>query len=99
MNFIEAIKRGKPILRKGESFVYGPIDTDTIGYFTISREDLLSTDWEVEEKPKEITFTQFWEAVQEAYRKSDSDRGINWSRSKVIDVLAQELGFKDKEES
>lgn len=59
MNIIEAVKSGKRIRRRGWQFV-----TNVSEYMAMKNEDILSTDWEIEEKKIEITESEFDEACQ-----------------------------------
>jgi hypothetical protein len=81
VNLIDAVKSGKPFRRKGwggdcffttlgtsigeriEARLY-----DRSNYWTMNAEDVLAEDWELQEPEVRITRTQFWEAVEHAFR-------------------------------
>lgn len=76
MNIQEAIKSGKRYRRKGELDWY-----DTAPDFThhaFSTQDVLSSDWEVEEKTVTITREQLYDA---------------WLKALSLNELAKELGL------
>jgi hypothetical protein len=79
MTIIEAIKSGKAIGRKGHSFYIHQCHSDKTAahglfeptYFldcvSLTKEDILADDWEIEEKKVEITRDQFIHAFAQAY--------------------------------
>ena len=60
MNIIEAVRSGKRFRREG--FNWFPFNADH--YNSVSKEDILAEDWEIEERKIEITEAEFDEAFR-----------------------------------
>lgn len=95
MNIIEALKSGKRFRRAGFQTYYSPGIHDA--YFCY--DEIIATDWEVEEKT--ITITE--EQLLQAWKKANTDAKLvvlqNWtgitttSRPELYDILKKELGL------
>jgi hypothetical protein len=55
VNLIDAVKSGKPFKRKIDKGVYWQLAEPSLKQIAVSREDILATDWEIEERKIEIT--------------------------------------------
>lgn len=64
MNIIDAVKSGKPYKRK---LAEGWIVPKSSSIITISQEDLLADDWEVEEKKVDVTASM----INDIFDKND----------------------------
>ncbi len=83
MNLIEALSSGRPIRRP--KWIGGYLPLKEVENFAFSVEDLLATDWEVEEKQITITISQFNKAWSKATTKHN--------RYLVYESLIEELGL------
>ena len=70
LNIIDAVKSGKNYRRPGGAWLK---DYTSI---TISKEDILATDWEVEEKKAEITESELNQILNEVVGLYQSGSGI-----------------------
>lgn len=66
MNIIEAVRSGKNF-KRNKLNCWNYSDSKTINLY---REDILATDWEVEERKIEITESEFDEALIEVSRRT-----------------------------
>lgn len=78
MNIIEAIKSGKKIKRSSYAMFDYPHN------FNFKTDDILSDDWEIQEKTITITESQFDEAVRHMQCSGIDER---------IKILKENLGF------
>lgn len=83
MNIIEALSSGRPFRRP--KWVGGYLLLKEVENFAFSVEDLLATDWEVEEKQVTITISQFTRAWNRALTSGNEPL--------VYDSIVKELGL------
>lgn len=104
MTLVEAVKSGKPFRRpsyargswvvelgKGPApgvYVWRDEVQNTKAF---SAEDILATDWETEEKTREITLSEFVEAFKRAASTEECMR--NYPCGPTVGELAKELGL------
>lgn len=77
MTFIEAIKLNKPFKRKGRESYWQPF-IGTLKCITVGVDDILATDWEIEEEKILISQTEFYNGITDEFRKIMSDRNLTW---------------------
>jgi hypothetical protein len=63
MNIIDAVKSGKKFKRPG--YIWTSSENLNRDYLRLTKDDILATDWEIEERKIEITETEFDEAVRQ----------------------------------
>jgi hypothetical protein len=66
MTLIAAIKSGRPFRRRGKHDRFSEPFGPGIFSLTVTQEDILADDWEIQEPEVRITRTQFWAAYSEA---------------------------------
>lgn len=90
MNFIEAVKSGKPFKRPNFTFYLRP-EYD-IQQFSFKREDFLADDWVVEEKEVTITTSQFTAAWANAVKEAMISTSPDYERI-IYQQLKKDLGL------
>lgn len=86
MNIIEAVKSGKKFKIRTCSFW-----RDTCESHMYSAEELLSDDWEVEEKKVEVTKQQLFQAFIDMTQGKDF---LYMSRIEIINGIASRIGLE-----
>jgi len=84
VNIIDAVKSGKPFKLGLDDGSFSNRDDRR---FSLNREQILSDDWEIEEKKIEITEVQLEKAVINGVRRSDGNPMID------LPLIKKELGF------
>lgn len=87
MNFLEAVKSGKKFRRPGRDWYY-PVEP--VVFYAISKQDMLATDWEVEEKKVEITYEKLYWAMKDSHGCGGYEHHY-----KSVKMVAKELGLID----
>lgn len=94
MNYIEALKSGKPYRRLNwcswREAIVNPI---YLAGFTETYGDIISEDWEVLEKPVTITAKQLFEAYAAEVKRGEMTRGIGTFLYPDIAAVARRLGL------
>ena len=95
MNLIEAIQSGKPFRRQGHEWRKGPEMNENVNLgILLSYEDIIAEDWEIKEQTVTITKSQFFDALDWAFRNS---LGACHEFKDVGKLAAIHLGFYDEE--
>lgn len=108
MDFLTALKSGKPMRRSSWDDCYGEgwitleeykwID-DNYQEVSLQADAYLADDWEIKEESITVTSTQLYSAWDKAL---DQDMKKNWGSdklwlsSKFFEILLEELGFKNE---
>lgn len=70
LSIIDALKSGKNFRRKLHN--WGMLTNNACVEYTLDKEDILATDWEIEERKIEITESEFDEAWKDSDNKTNS---------------------------
>lgn len=94
MNLLEAVKSGKKFKRPHHTHYYPTIGTMIHGgSYRFDAEDVIASDWGLEEQKVTISTTEFFHAFSEVIKEAMFHRQYTGDYVEVVNAMAKKLGL------